>query len=96
MLRSERRREPPISIMPSSPGNSAAKNIRTPRSEGRTAAAVGAVVVMWKLTGPDALIAGGTVQVDAVIVDGSLQVKLTVPLNGLTKVTVTVASTLDP
>src|SRR5258708_3072477 len=67
-----------------------------PRSEGRSTAAVGSAVVMWKLTCPCVLVAGGEVQVDSVMVDGSVQVKVTVPLKGLKKANVIVASMLDP
>ena len=52
-------------------------------------------MVMWKLTGPVALMpVVGPVQVDAGT--ESAQLKVTVPVNPVAKVTFTVASTLEP
>ena len=68
--------------------------MRVPRSMGRSSFAVGAVVVMWKETSPDAFVAGGTVQTDRDAL--SVQVKVMVPLKPVSNATVTVASTADP
>ena len=65
------------------------------RSRGRCNFAVGAVVVMLKLTSPVAVMPwAGPVQVERATV--SLQVKVTGPVNPEVKVTVTVAFTFDP
>jgi len=59
-------------------------------------ATVGGVVAMWKLTDPEALVAGGGVQVAANRVVGSVHLKVIVPVKPLASVTVTVASTAAP
>src|SRR5271165_53929 len=71
--------------------------MRAPRSEGRSLAVVGAVVVTLKVTVPEALACWGEgVHRDSVRVGGSVQVKLTVPEKPLASVRVNVAFALDP
>lgn len=83
-----------VSTKPIIPGNSMAYKIPVPRSSGARNCAVGAAVVIWKLTCPAALAGGGTVQTEAVA--GSSQVNVTVPLKLPPKVRLTVASMEDP
>jgi hypothetical protein len=51
---------------------------------------------MWKLTGPEVLTAGGGVQVAANRVEGSVHLKVTVPLKPFPNATSTVASIAAP
>src|SRR5450755_1251418 len=67
-----------------------------PRTDGRRNSADAGVVVMWKLTCPVALVDGGGVQVEAVMVDGSVQANVTVPVKPLFMVSVMVGSRVDP
>src|SRR5947209_1919429 len=93
--RSERRREPAVNRSPSRPGNRAAyKNCGVP--EGRSAAELGSVVVMWKLTWDVAATCGGAVQVDCGAGSEAGQAKVTGPLKPPFIVTVNVASMLEP